>query len=104
MRKHYCYVLILIIIALTEDGYETHFQVNHLSHFLLTLELLPILLDTAHSCGDCRIVIVSSAGHKTAEFDPQNMNGERSHNRLIFSRHSKLYNVCTYDIYTVSVT
>ena len=89
---------------MTGDGYESQFQVNHLSHFLLTLELLPILLDTAYSCGDCRIVIVSSLAHKWGVFDPENMNGEISYTGLKFYNNSKLYNVCTYDIYTVSVT
>ncbi|XP_006823712.1 polyprenol dehydrogenase-like [Saccoglossus kowalevskii] len=28
---------------LTEDGFEKQFQVNYLSHFLLTLQLLPLL-------------------------------------------------------------
>ena len=78
---------------MTEDGYEAHFQINHLSHFLLTLELLPIMIDTAESCKDCRIVIVSSRAHKSGVFDPQNLNGEVSYSRLLFYCHSKLYNV-----------
>ena len=79
--------------AKTEDGFESQFQVNHLSHFLLTLELLPIILDTAGSCNDCRIVLVSSAAHKGGVIDPQNMNGEVSYGRLQFYSNSKLYNV-----------
>ena len=79
--------------AKTEDGFESQFQVNHLSHFLLTLELLPIILDTAGSCNDCRIVLVSSAAHKEGVIDPQNMNGEVSYGRLRFYANSKLYNV-----------
>ena len=78
---------------MTEDRYEAHFQINHLSHFLLTLELLPVMLDTAESCKDCRIVIVSSTAHKSGVFDTQNMNGEVSYSRLLFYCHSKLYNV-----------
>ena len=90
---------------MTGDSYESQFQVNHLSHFLLTLELLPILLDTAHSCEDCRIIIVSSGAHKWGVFDTENMNGEISYSAgMKFYGNSKLYNVCTYDIYTVSVT
>ena len=79
--------------AKTEDGFESQFQVNHLSHFLLTLELLPIILDTAESCNDCRIVLVSSIAHRTGVFDPQNMNGEVSYGRIQFYWNSKLYNV-----------
>ena len=83
---------------MTEDGYESHFQVNHLGHFLLTLELLPIMLDTATSTGDCRIVIVSSRMHFNSEFIPDNMNGEQLYGRISFYSHSKLYNV-SHDTY-----
>ena len=78
---------------MTEDDYEAQFQVNHLSHFLLTLELLPIILDTASNCGDCRIVIVSSAAHLSGVFEPGNMNAEVSYSRMGFYNKSKLYNV-----------
>ena len=80
-------------IALTEDGNELHFQVNYLSHFLLTLELLPIILDAAANTGDCRIVILASSGHYSGHFDPNNMNGEVSYSRVGFYQHSKLYTV-----------
>ena len=50
----------------TEDGYESIFQVNYISHFLLTLLLMEKLKKSAPS----RIVNVSSIGHhtKTAPF------------------------------------
>ena len=82
-----------LCLAKTDDGFESMFQINHLSHFLLTLELLPIMLDTAESCKDCRIVIVSSTAHKSGVFDPRNLNGEVSFARLKFYSNSKLYNV-----------
>ncbi|KAK7862990.1 hypothetical protein R5R35_014545 [Gryllus longicercus] len=44
--------------TLTPDGYETTFQVNHLSHFYLTLLLEPTL-----SAGS-RVVVVSSESHR----------------------------------------
>ena len=84
---------LFIFTVITDDGYETHYQVNHLSPFLLTLELLPIILDTAHSCGDARIVMLSSLGHKYGVFNPENMNGERNFGSVGFYSHSKLYNV-----------
>ena len=71
-------------------------QVNHLSHFLLTLELLPSLLETASSTGDGRIIFVSAYAHKYGNVNPENMNGEQSYTRGRFYGNSKLYNVRTH--------
>ena len=81
---------------MTEDGYEVQFQVNHLSHFLLTLELLPIMLDTAETAKDVRIVFVSSRLHASGVFVPGNMNAEQEYSRSKFYSNSKLYNVISY--------
>jgi NAD(P)-dependent dehydrogenase (short-subunit alcohol dehydrogenase family) len=78
----------------SEDGYELHLQVNHLSHFLLTLELLPVLQSTARETGDVRVVCVSSVVHGWTDWDPDNMNAERDYSRYKFYFKSKLYNVC----------
>ena len=51
--------------ALSEDGHELTFQVNHLSHFLLTRMLLSRLLESAPS----RIVNVSSGAQQPIDFD-----------------------------------
>ena len=64
-----------------------------MAHFLLTLELLPILESTARETGDVRVVLVASAAHKWVNWDPDNMNGEREYSRLKFYPKSKLYNV-----------
>jgi len=55
----------------TKDGYEIHFGVNYLGHFLLTVLLEPELIkaskasnDQDGSSNDVRIVNVSSDGHK----------------------------------------
>ena len=83
-----------LFAAHTVDGHEIQFQVNHLGHMLLTLELLPIIRDTARSTGDGRIVFVSSKGHESGVFNPDNLEGQHSYGGLKFYCHSKLYNVC----------
>lgn len=47
--------------GVTHDGFEIHFGVNHLGHFLLTGELEPVLRPGT------RVVQVSSAAHFNAE-------------------------------------
>ena len=46
----------------TKDGYDTQMQTNHLSHFMLTAELFPLLEAEANEGGDARIVNHSSIG------------------------------------------
>lgn len=48
------------------DGYESHFAINHLGHFLLTQLLLDSLLSTAREQGapEGRLVVVSSEAHQ----------------------------------------
>lgn len=45
----------------TEDGNELQIQTNHLGHFLFTLLLLPKIRKSGPGC---RIINVSSVGHK----------------------------------------
>ena len=69
---------------------------NHLGHMLLTLELLPLLLDTAASTGDGRIIFVSSSGHSSfaGPFDASKMNyPEDQYKRFQVYGNTKLYNV-----------
>jgi NAD(P)-dependent dehydrogenase (short-subunit alcohol dehydrogenase family) len=47
----------------TKDGFESNIGVNHLGHFLLTLELLPILIQ--HKA---RIINLSSEMHQSCTF------------------------------------
>ena len=66
---------------------------------LLTLELLPVLLDTAAADGDVRIINVSSSAHYLAQpFDPEQLNkSEQEYRRFSGYSNSKLQNVsaCT---------
>lgn len=50
----------------TVDGYEVHFGVNHLGHFLLIQEVLPTLKSSGM---DSRIVMVSSGLSKSGKID-----------------------------------
>ncbi|XP_033125904.1 retinol dehydrogenase 12-like [Anneissia japonica] len=73
----------------TEDGFESHFGVNHLGHFLLTNLLLDLLKQSAPS----RIVIVSSLVHAFSSIDFNNLNSEKGYNRMTAYNRSKLANV-----------
>lgn len=53
----------------TEDGYETMFQVNYLSQFLLT----NVLLDELRKSEQGRIVNLSSSVYSIGKFDPDNL-------------------------------
>ena len=50
----------------TPEGNEATFAANHLAHFLLTRELLPLLRDAAADAppGSVRVLAVSSDGHE----------------------------------------
>jgi len=51
----------------TKDGYDVQMQTNHLSHFLLTKELFPLLQKAKELRGEARIVHHSS-GARHAQF------------------------------------
>ena len=48
----------------TGDGFDTQMQTNHLSHFLLTRELFPVLEKGAAKHGEARVVNHSSMARK----------------------------------------
>ena len=66
------------------DGYELTFAVNYLSHFLLTLELLPKLRASAPA----RVVNVASVGQAPIDFDDVML--ERGYDGFRAYRQSKL--------------
>lgn len=47
----------------TPNEQESQFQVNHLSHFLLTCKLLPKLIESGLLSQHTRIINVSSIAH-----------------------------------------
>lgn len=49
-----------------EDGYEAHWTINYLSHFLLTELLLPVLKSTGLQNENARIINVSSCAHEAS--------------------------------------
>ena len=73
----------------TEDGLEMTFAVNHLAYFLLTLELLDTLKDSAPS----RIINVSSAAHARATMDFDDLQSEKKYRGSRAYRRSKLANL-----------
>lgn len=53
--------------ALTKEGYQLQWGVNHVGHALLTQLLMPTMLDTlrATANADVRILVTSSAAHES---------------------------------------
>ncbi len=83
--------------AVTEDGVELTFAVNHLAPFLLT----NLLLDRLKSSAPARVVTVSSAAHKDAAINFADLQSEQRYAAFGFGAYSqsKLANVLfTYEL------
>ena len=74
---------------LSADGLEMTFALNHMSYFLLTNLLLPVLKNTPNS----RVVSVSSLAHTSGKLDFANLQGEQKFNGWKAYSDSKLENV-----------
>lgn len=74
--------------SLTEDGFEIHFGVNHLGHFLLTVLLIDMMLFSAPS----RIIVVASDIHSIVKFQKEKFNSEL-YNKVLTYAHAKLLNI-----------
>ena len=75
--------------ALTVDGFERQFAVNHLGHFALTGRLLPLLLSAPRG----RVVTVTSATYLMGRIDFGDLQGERRYRRWRAYAQSKLANL-----------
>jgi NAD(P)-dependent dehydrogenase (short-subunit alcohol dehydrogenase family) len=73
----------------TSDGFELHFGTNHLGHFALASELLPLLQASAGP----RVVVVGSLAHRRADIDFDDLHAERSYRRVRAYGQSKLANL-----------
>ncbi len=74
---------------ITIDGLEESFEINHLSHFILS----NLLIDALMNSDDPRIINVSSGAHSSGRFDPDNLQGEKKYNSLATYANTKLYNI-----------
>lgn len=72
----------------SQDGLDLVFQVNHLSHFLLTLKLLPLL----QKADNARVVNVSSMIH-AADMNFDDIQGKQNYSGNSAYALSKLYNI-----------
>ena len=64
-----------------EAGVELHFQVNYLSHFLLSRMLMPRLVETAVAHGEARIIQVASTAQSAIQFDDVMLTQGNAHTR-----------------------
>ncbi|MFX0091481.1 MAG: SDR family oxidoreductase [Candidatus Hodarchaeota archaeon] len=74
----------------TEDGFETTFQVNHLSYFLITLSLLDLVSNSSSIPG--RIINVASMAH-AQRIDFDNLQAEKRYDGYNAYSLSKLCNI-----------
>ena len=72
--------------VLTEDGYETTYQVNYLSQFLLT----HLLLNRLKTSEQGRIINLTSNVYTMGKFDPQNLQSENHFSTMSAYSASKL--------------
>ena len=75
--------------TLNSQGYEIQFAVNHLSHMLLTLKLIPLLEKTKNS----RIVTVTSLAQFFGKVGWKNLKAEKYYNKQESYATSKLANI-----------
>jgi len=74
----------------TQEGFELQFGTNHVGHFLLTTELLPLLRKAERA----RVVVVSSSAHAMGHIDFDDLNWRtRAYSSMGAYGQSKLANI-----------
>ncbi|KAI0983439.1 hypothetical protein GJ496_005700 [Pomphorhynchus laevis] len=74
--------------CLSKDGYEIHFAVNHLGHFLLT----NLLLENLKKSSEARVINVSSDAHYAGRYNFSKLQ-EPCSSKFLGYASSKLYNI-----------
>lgn len=74
---------------LTADGFELHFGVHHLGHFLLTTLLLPVLERSAPS----RVIVVVGSAQRSGTIDWDDLQSERNYSWMRASGQSRVANL-----------
>ncbi|KAM5197328.1 polyprenol dehydrogenase [Hipposideros larvatus] len=74
----------------TVDGFEEHFGLNYLGHFLLTNLLLDTLKESGRPGRTARVVTVSSATHYVGKLDLDDLHGSRGYSPHAAYAQSKL--------------
>jgi NAD(P)-dependent dehydrogenase (short-subunit alcohol dehydrogenase family) len=75
--------------TLTADGFEMQFGTNHLGHFVLTEQLLDLLI----ASGAGRVVNVSSGAHRFGKMNFDDLMREKSYSKWPVYAQSKLANL-----------
>ncbi|CVL00534.1 probable oxidoreductase, short-chain dehydrogenase/reductase family [Fusarium mangiferae] len=85
--------IMAVPFSLTEDGYESQFQTNHLSHFLLT----NLIMDKILASKAPRVVFVSSHVHRVGHirWTDYNFNDGKHYQRWLSYGQSKTANALT---------
>jgi retinol dehydrogenase 12 len=79
--------------ALTRDGLERTFALNHMAYVQLTLRLLPSLLAGASEAGPARVVNVASRAHMGATIPANELRGDWGYSGWRAYGASKLANI-----------
>ncbi|MCB9644725.1 MAG: SDR family NAD(P)-dependent oxidoreductase [Myxococcales bacterium] len=89
--------IMMVPYGKTEDGFERQFGTNHLGHFALT----GLLLDHIKKTPGCRVVNVSSNGHRMGKMNFQDMmyEGGKGYSSTLAYGRAKLANLLfTYEL------